>query len=294
MKSNNSLFRSYTPFERLKYLQNRFALGTIYIFGFLVALPLLIILFYLFSKGLPALSWEFFTQAQKPVGSEGGGIAHSIVGSSVVIFLSSLIGVPWGVLAGIFLAEFQTSRLSKFLRFLVDLLLSVPSIVVGIFAYTIFVLSMGGFSAYAGAGALAIILIPMIARSTEESLKMIEPSVRHAGLALGLPRWKVFVYILLRVAKAPILTGIMLSIARIAGETAPLLFTAFYSSTFLSHGGEINLSGPIATLPIQIFNYATSGFDEWKEQAWAASFSLIIFVMGVNLFVRLVLRSRKT
>ena len=253
-------------------------------------IPLISISGYLLYQGTSNLNWAFLTELPKPVGESGGGMANSIVGTGIVVGLAGLLGIPIGILAGIYLAEYgQQTRLGKTVRFIADVLLGVPSIVIGIVAYAVVVVPMQSFSAYAGAFALAMMLVPFLTRTTEEALLTVPDNIKEAGLALGQPYWRVVTGIVLRAAKAPIFTGVMLGIARIAGETAPLLFTAL-NNRFWHQG----LTGPISTLTIQIYNYAISPFQDWNQQAWSGALVLIILVTLLNLIVRISSRSRYT
>ncbi len=244
----------------------------------LVILPLVLVFIFLMQKGSSSLSLEFFLNDPKPVGEVGGGMRHAIVGTLMMVSLGSLIAVPVGTLCGVYLSEFGKGKIATFLRFTIDLLTGVPSIVVGIFSYLIFVVSFKSFSALAGAFALSIIILPIVTRTTEEILKLIPRHVREAGLALGLPRWRVIYNIILKGSRSSLTTGVILAVSRAAGETAPLLFTAF-GSMYLSY----SVTGPMASLPVQIYNYAISPYKDWQQQAWAGSFTLIIIVLGLNL-----------
>lgn len=253
-------------------------------------IPLISISGYLLYQGISNLNWAFLTELPKPVGESGGGMANSIVGTGIVVGLAGLLGIPIGILAGVYLAEYgQQTRLGKAVRFIADVLQGVPSIVIGIVAYAVVVVPMRSFSAYAGAFALAMMLVPFLTRTTEEALLTVPDNIKEAGLALGQPYWRVVTGIVLRAAKAPIFTGVMLGIARIAGETAPLLFTAL-NNRFWHQG----LTGPISTLTIQIYNYAISPFQDWNQQAWSGALVLIILVTLLNLIVRISSRSRYT
>ncbi len=225
--------------------------------------PLALIFGYLVARGVTALNFEFFTQLPKPVGEVGGGMANAIVGSAILVALACVIGLPIGILTGVYLAERGRTAAGSTVRFCADVLNGVPSIVIGIFAYTLVVLPMRGFSAYAGGIALGVIMLPVVARTTEEMIRLVPTSLREASLALGVPTWRTTISVVLRTARGGILTGIMLSIARVAGETAPLIFTAFGNQYW--HGG---LRGPISSLPVQIYTYAISPFDDWHRQAW--------------------------
>ena len=243
--------------------------------------PLLMILGHLLSQGAKTVNLDFFTQLPKPVGEVGGGMANAIVGTLILIGLACLVGLPIGIIGGIHLAEFGQNRIGWFVRFMSDVLNGTPSIVIGIFAYTVVVLPMRRFSALAGAFALGIIMIPTVIRATEELIKLVPISVREAGLALGIPLWKVILRIVVPSAKAGIVTGIMLALARIAGETAPLLFTAF-GNRFWHQG----LDQPIASLPVQIFTYAISPFEDWHRQAWAGALVLIAMILITSILTR--------
>jgi phosphate transport system permease protein len=249
--------------------------------------PLVLILGYLLAKGVTAVNVDFFTQLPKPVGELGGGMANAIVGSIVLVALAAVLGLPIGVLTGLFLAEHGNSRLGSLVRFCADVLNGVPSIVIGIFAYTLVVLPMKGFSAYAGAIALSVIMLPIVARTTEEMICLVPTTLREASLALGVPMWRTTIWVVLRTARSGIITGMMLSVARVAGETAPLLFTAF--GTQYWHAG---LNGPISSLPVQIYTYAISPFDDWHRQAWAGALVLMTLISLTSLSVRLLTRGQ--
>jgi phosphate transport system permease protein len=249
---------------------------------------LFFILGYITYYGIAALDWDFFTKLPKPVGETGGGMANAIVGTLKLLLLASLIGVPIGFIGGVYLAEYGRKTTTGFLiRYAADLLNGIPSIVMGIFAYTIVVLPMGHFSTLAGGIALGIMMIPIAVRSAEEFIKLVPATIREAGLGLGLPEWKVVSFIVIPTAFRGILTGIMLDLARVAGETAPLLFTAF-SNRFWSRGWL----EPIASLPVMIYTYAITPYEDWHRQAWAAGLVLLILVLGANIISRLVLHRR--
>jgi len=253
----------------------------------LVILPLILIFGFLLVRGASAVNGAFFTQLPKPVGEPGGGMANAIVGSLILIGLASGLGLPLGILGGIYLAESRDLRLPWTIRFLADVLNGVPSIVIGIFAYTIVVLPMRRFSALAGGVALAVIMLPIILRTTEEMVRLVPASLREAALALGIPEWKVILRVVVPTARAGIITGAMVAVARIAGETAPLLFTAF-GNRFWQHG----LDQPIAALPLQIFAYAISPYDDWHRQAWAGALVLIVLIFVASLVTRLATKGR--
>lgn len=214
-------------------------------------------------------------------------MANGILGTFTLIGIASAIGVPVGLMAGIFLSEYGRNRFGKLVSFLTDIMLGVPSIVVGIVVYALVVLAMGGFSAYAGGVALAFIMIPAVTRTTEEMLKLVPNHIREAGLALGIPKWRVIMLIILPTALRGIITGIMLAVARVSGETAPLLFTAFGNMYW-----NQSLSEPIASMPVLVFNYAISPYKEWQAQAWAGALTLILIVLVLNVSARLVTRKR--
>ncbi len=269
-------------------IYNKLALGMISVLGALAIMPMILIFVYILIEGIPALSLDFFLENPKPLGESGGGMANAIVGTVILVALSCLIGLPVGLGAGIFMAEYSYTKTSKLLRFTSDILTSVPSIIVGLFAYAVVVKPLKAYSAWAGGFALAVIMIPILARTTEEILKLIPHHIREAGLALGIPRWRVTMRIVFAGSFAGILTGIILSVARIAGETAPLLFTAFGNNF-----GFRGLGQPTASLPVQIYNYALSPYKEWHDQAWAASFILLVMVFIVNLLTRVVFKDQR-
>jgi phosphate transport system permease protein len=240
------------------------------------------------QQGIGALSPALFTQMTPPPGSEGG-LLNAFYGSAMMILLAVAIGAPIGLAAGTYLAEQgRYTRLGSVVSFLNDVLLSAPSIVIGLFVYEMVVLSMGHFSGFAGALALAMILLPVIVRTSDEALRIVPDQMREAAFALGIPRWKVTSQILYKAALSAIVTGVLLGVARIAGETAPLLFTALNNQFWTS-----SLNEPLANVPVVIFQYAMSPYDEWHELAWAGAFVLTLFVLGLNIAVRLIVRRRK-
>ncbi len=256
-----------------------FAVGS----AILVLVPLLAIFVYLLIKGVGSVNIAFLTQTPKPVGEPGGGMANAIVGSGVVLLIASVIGIPLGIGCGIYLAEYGRHRLGDFIRFTADVLNGVPSIVIGIVAYSLVVLRQKHFSAYSGGIALAIMMVPTVARATEEMLLMVPNNIREAALGLGIPKWRTTLSISLRTASAGVITGCMLAFARVAGETAPLLFTAFGNQYW-----NLNPNQPTAALPLQIFVYAISPFDEWHRQAWAGALILIVLIVVAVAAVRIV------
>ncbi len=251
----------------------------------LALVPLACVLFDLCVRGLGGLNWELFTQLPKPIGESGGGMANAFAGSLILVGLACAFGIPVGVLGGVYLAEFGHNALGKTVRFAADVMSGVPSITVGIFVYAILVLSMHRFSALAGGVALAILMLPTVMRTTEELLRLVPDALREAGLALGIPKWRVILGVVLRTGAPGIATGIMLAVARAAGETAPLLFTAF-GCNFMA----LKLDQPMGSLPVQIYTYAVSPYEEWHRQAWAAALALVLLVLMLNVLARTLTR----
>jgi phosphate transport system permease protein len=253
----------------------------------LAVVPLLVILVYLLKQGAGALSPSFFTSMPKPVGEVGGGMANAIMGTLILIGIASAVGLPVGIGAGLYLAERRGTRLANLVRFLADVLNGLPSIVMGIFAWQFLVRPVGHFSALAGGAAIGAMMIPLVTRTTEEMVRTVPQSLREAALALGYPRWRTSLQIVLRTALGGIVTGVLVAVARVAGETAPLLFTAlgnqFWSTT---------ITQPIAALPLQIFTYAISPYEEQHAQAWAGALVLIALVLVISLVARVVTRAR--
>jgi len=252
-------------------------------------LPLFFILFDLIVKGAGSLSVDFFTRMPAPAGETGGGVAHAIVGTLIIVGTASLIGLPIGIAAGIYCAEYPGSRLTWVTRFVADVMNGTPSIVVGVFAWAWIVATQKHFSALAGSAALAMLMIPMVLRTTEEMIKLVPNSLREAALALGYPRWRTSLSIVVRTTLPGIVTGSLLAVARIAGETAPLLFTALGSQYM---GFDINQ--PMAALPLTVFTYATGPYEEWHRYAWAAALVLILVVFVLSLGARLAIGRRFT
>ncbi|MEQ1945717.1 MAG: phosphate ABC transporter permease PstA [Bryobacteraceae bacterium] len=249
---------------------------------------LLFILGYLFVNGAKSLSWDFFTKLPTPVGETGGGMANAIVGSAKLLMIAMLVGTPIGFLGGVYLAEFGNSTLSFVVRYVTDLLNGVPSIVIGIFAYTVIVLPQKHFSTLAGGLALGVMTIPIAVRSSEEFLRAVPNSLREGAVALGASKSRAILTVVIPAAKNGIMTGIMLNLARVAGETAPLLFTSF-SNRYWSPGFD----QPTAALPVMIFTYAIAPYEDWHQQAWAAGFVLLMLVLAVNIAARLILSKQK-
>jgi phosphate transport system permease protein len=254
----------------------------------IVVIVLALILGYTLVNGITYLSLDLLTQPARPVGEAGGGMRDDIYGTLILVGLASVIALPVGLMAGIFLAEFAGPKAASVIRFAADILAGVPSIIVGVFAYAILVRPMHSYSALSAGVALAIIMIPVVARTAEESLRMVPNSQREAALALGISRWRMTLGVIMPGAITGIVTGIMLAVARIAGETAPLIFTALGSAF-----GVQGLMEPIGALPLQIYRYALSPYGDWQKQAWAAAFLLVILVLGINIVVRLVSSRKK-
>lgn len=247
----------------------------------IVVSALIAIFAYLLIKGAGSVNWAFLTNTPKPVGEIGGGMANAIVGSAMVLGMGSLMGIPLGIGAGIYLAEYGHNRLGSLVRFTADVLNGVPSIVIGLVAYGLVVFRQGHFSAFAGSVALAIMMVPMVARTSEEMLRLVPQQVREAAFGLGIPQWRTTISITLATARAGILTGIMLAFARIAGETAPLMFTALGNQFW-----SFSPNQPIAAVPLQIYTYALSPYDDWHRQAWAGALVLVALIVGTISVVR--------
>jgi phosphate transport system permease protein len=269
-------------------VKNVLVSATTFLSAILVIAPLALVFFHLLINSAGSVNWAFFTQLPKPVGVVGGGMANAIVGSLELLALGSVVGVPIGVLGGVYLAEYGSARANSMLRFIADVLNGVPSITWGVVVYGLVVLRFKGFSAYAGGLALGLIMIPLILRTTEEVILLVPNGYREAALALGIARWKTIVHVVMKTASKGIITGILLALARIGGETAPLLFTAF-GNRFWNH----NLGEPIAALPLQVFSYAISPYDDWHRQAWAGALVLVVGIFCINVLVRILTRERK-
>jgi len=254
-----------------------------------VIAPLFLIIYFLLSKGVDSLNWNFFTQLPKPTGELGGGMANAIVGTLTLLLMATVLGVPFGIFGGIYLAEYGSDRANGWIRFAADVLNGVPSIVWGMVVYLILVVPFKTFSAYAGGVALGLMMVPLVMRTTEEVLILVPQSYREAALALGVARWKMIMVIVVRTALKGIATGVIVALARIAGETAPLLFTAL-GNTFWNN----NLKEPIAALPLQIFAYAISPYDDWHRQAWAGALVLMALILALNITVRVLSRDRSS
>jgi phosphate transport system permease protein len=276
------------PSIRKRIFYDRLFKTIIVFLAFCSILPMFFILFFITSKGISVINWRFLTQLPKPVGETGGGISNAIIGTLMLVGIATAFSVPVGILAGIFVSENRKGRLASLIRLCVETLQGVPSIVIGIIAYIWLVVSMGSFSALSGGVALGMMMLPVIITAAEETLKLIPESLREASLALGVTYPRTILKVILPAGVSGIVTGILLSIARVAGETAPLLFTAF-GSPFMN----LNILKPMNSLPLMIFNYATSPYPEWHTLAWGASFVLIVFVLGLNLFTKVVTRRWK-
>ncbi|HXM10624.1 MAG TPA: phosphate ABC transporter permease PstA [Terriglobales bacterium] len=276
---------SMPPISLRRRFTDRAMTGIAVLTVILVLLPLFAIFTYLIYKGVGSINLAFLTQTPKPVGEPGGGMANAIVGSMVILAIASLLGVPFGIGAGIFLSEYGRNRYGDIVRFVSDVLNGVPSIVVGIVAYGLVVMRQKHFSALAGGVALAIMMVPTIARTTEQMLLLVPQAIREAAYGLGVSRWRTTLSITLRTATSGVITGVMLAFARVAGETAPLLFTAFGNQFWNWKSDQ-----PTAALSLQIFTYAISPFDEWHRQAWAGALVLIILIVGAVTAVRVAVR----
>ena len=276
--------------NKIKYrvAKSKIIQGIIMFLAFVCTLPLMAIIVYIFKQGITKINWNFLTNLPKPVGEAGGGIANALLGSVMLVVVASVIAIPISILCGVYLSENKNGKLAYWSRLSVDVLQGVPTIVVGIVVYFWVVKPMGTFSAFSGSIALGIMMLPIMIRSTEETLKMIPTSLKEAGLALGLPYHKVILKIILPCGVSGILSGIMLSVARVAGETAPLLFTAFGNPYLNFH-----MSKPMQSLPLLIFNYATSPYDEWHDLAWGAALILLSTVLLLNIITKLTTRKWK-
>jgi phosphate transport system permease protein len=284
-RTKTSALHAVPPIALRRRITDHVMTGAAVLTVILVLVPLFAIFAYLVYRGVGSINWAFLTQTPKPVGEAGGGMANAIVGSAFILALASILGVPVGVGAGIYLAEFGRNRFGDVIRFTADVLNGVPSIVIGIVAYSIVVLSQKHFSALAGGVALAIMMIPTITRTTEEMLLLVPQALREAAYGLGVSRWRTTLSITLRTATSGVITGIMLAFARVAGETAPLLFTAFGNQFW-----NLRPNQPTAALPLQIFNYAISPYDEWHRQAWAGALVLIVLIVTAVAAVRFAVR----
>lgn len=272
------------PNLRKRQMVSRIVLAVITLGTLVAVLPLAVVFFHILVSGLPALNPEFFTSLPAPTGQTGGGMGNAIIGSFIMVLIASLLAIPVGVLGGAFLSEYGVGRIAEMFRWSIDLLTSMPSIVVGLYVYAVFVAPMKSFSGLAGALALALLMLPIIVKTSEEVLRLMPGHFREAGLALGLARWRVILYVVIRGRLPAIATGVVLAIARVAGETAPLLITAFGNRNW-----PTSIMEPMPSLPVQIYNYAISPYQNWHQQAWAGSLALVALVFALNILVRTIL-----
>jgi len=268
---------------RKRRLKNKIMTIGIYTLSLIAIVPLFLVFFHIIKNGASSLSLDFFTQLPAPIGEPDGGMANSIIGSLILIVLASVVSVPIGILAGLYLSEYTEDYFASALRWTVDLLMSIPSIVVGLFVYTSIVVPLKSFSALAGAAALSILMLPIVAKTTEEVLKLTPTHIREAGLALGLSRWRVILFVVLRGKSSAVLTGVVLALGRVAGETAPLLITAFGNRNWPQ-----SIMQPTPSLPVQIYNYAISPYENWHKQAWAGALTLVTLIFVINIVTRLI------
>ena len=275
------------PNHNWRKFKNSFMQALTLACALLVIAPLGLVFYHLVKSGVGSVNWDFFTKLPKPVGEVGGGMANAIVGTFVLLGIAACVGVPVGVLGGVYLSEYGSSRLNGWIRFGADVLNGVPSIIWGMVVYALVVIPMKGFSAWAGGMVLGMMMIPFIMRTTEEVLQLVPNGYREAALALGIAQWRAIVQIVVRTALKGIITGVLLALARVSGETAPLLFTAF-GNQFWAH----KLTQPIAALPLQIFSYAIPPYDDWHRQAWAGALVLLLLITAINVTVRVLTRDR--
>jgi phosphate transport system permease protein len=273
---------------RRRIIADRAFQAVVVLLSFCSILPMFFILFFISKNGIAVINWNFLFRLPAPVGETGGGISNGIIGSALLILLASVIAVPLGILTGIYLAEYKKGKFAYLSRLSVEILMGIPSIVIGIIAYVWVVMPTGSFSAVSGGVALGIMMLPVIVMSTEETMKLIPDSLKEAALALGVSYPRTIMKVVLPAGLSGIITGMLLAVARIAGETAPLLFTAF-GSPFMA----VNILKPVSALPLTVFNYATSPYPEWHALAWGASFVLLVFVLALNLIAKLGMRKWK-
>lgn len=283
MSAASSLYGHVLRERRIK---DYFMTGLICLFSLIAIIPLFLVFYHIVRNGLPALSLNFFTKLPAPLGETDGGMGNCILGSLILISIASLIAVPIGIFGGVYLSEYSDEKTASIFRWTIDLLTSMPSIVIGLFVYTAIVVPFHSFSAIAGGAALGLLMLPIVAKTTEEVLKLTPEHVREAGLALGLSRWRVILFIVLRGRKPAVMTGVVLALGRIAGETAPLLVTAFGNRNWPQ-----SLMQPTPSLPVQIYNYAISPYNDWHNQAWAGAFTLVMLIFIINLFTRWIFSS---
>ena len=273
---------------RIRFYKDWLFKGGIILFTILSTVPLLLILFYIIKQGISSINWDFFINLPKPVGEKGGGIINALIGSGIIVFCASLMAIPFGALVGLYLSEYNRDKLAYWVGLCVDVLQGIPSIVLGIIIYIWVVRPTGHFSALSGSIALAIMMLHPIIKSTEETLKLIPGTIKEASLALGVPYYKTILRIVLPMGLSGILSGSLLSISRVAGETAPLLFTAF-GNPFIN----TNILKPMSSLPLLIFNYAGSAYEDWHKLAWGASFVLIMMILFLNIVTKILERRWK-
>jgi phosphate transport system permease protein len=273
---------------RLRFYKDRIFKSGIILMTVLSTAPLLLILFYIIKQGISSINWDFFINLPKPVGEKGGGIINGLIGTGILVLVASLIAIPFGAIVGLYLSEYSRDKLSYWVGLSVDVLQGIPSIVLGIIIYLWVVKPTGHFSALSGSIALAIMMLPPIIKSTEETLKLIPGTIKEASLALGVPYYKTILRIILPMGFSGILSGSILSISRVAGETAPLLFTAF-GNPFIN----TNILKPMSSLPMLIFNYAGSAYEDWHKLAWGASFVLIMMILFLNIVTKILERKWK-
>ena len=273
--------------ERTYYriVKDKVFISTVVLLSGICTIPLFLILYYIVINGISAINWEFLFNLPAPVGEEGGGVSNAIIGTLMLVAIASIMAVPIGILTGIYLSDNKDSKFAGVIRSTVEVIMGVPSIILGIIAYAWVVLPLGGFSVLSGSVALAIMMLPVIIRSTEETLNLIPNELKEASLALGVPYYRTMIKVILPVGLSGIITGVLLGVARIAGETAPLLFTAF-GNPFMN----LNIFKPINSLPLMIYYYATSPYEQWHVDAWGASFLLAVFVLSLNFITKLVAR----
>ena len=274
--------------KKWRIIKDRGFKAGVIVVSFLSIVPLLLILFYIIKNGLSSFTWDFLIEIPKPVGEKGGGISNAIVGSFLLVIIASIPSIPLGIASGVYLSEHKQSKLAYWGRLAVEVLQGTPSIVIGIIAYLWVVVPMGGFSALSGGIGLGIMMLPMVIKTTEETLNLIPESLKEGALALGVPYYRTMLRVILPAGLSGIVTGVLLGMARVAGETAPLLFTAF-GNAFMNW----NVIKPVNSLPLLIYNYATSPYPEWHRLAWGASCILVGFVLSLNLFVRILTRRWK-
>ena len=289
MTTSPSPYLPTASFAKWRKLKSSLVTLVLVVCALAVIAPLFLVTYFLLYHGASSLDPNFFTQLPKPTGETGGGMANAIVGTLELLAMAAAVGVPIGIFGGIYLAEYGTDKLNNWLRFAADVLNGVPSIVWGMVVYLILVVPFKTFSAYAGGVALGLMMVPLVMRTTEEVLILVPQSYREAAMALGITRWKVIMVIVVRTALKGIATGVIVAMARIAGETAPLLFTSL-GNNFWNH----NLKEPIAALPLQIFAYAISPYDDWHRQAWAGALVLMALILALNITVRILSRDRKS